>query len=145
MPGLNSRLDEMQAAILRVKLRHLAAENSQRQAIARQYSIMDLLTQDSAVSRRSLPSASHVYHQYVIRTPHRDRLQQWLREQGVGTLIHYLHPVHLHPAYLQRLPTSASLSNTEQLVGEILSLPMFPQLTQGDVSAVIDAIHNFVV
>ena len=142
MPGLNSRLDEMQAAILRAKLRHLAAENSQRQAIARQYN------QGLADSGLCTPAvadlASHVYHQYVIRTPQRDTVQQRLREQGIGTLIHYVQPVHLQPAYLQRLPMPLPLAQTEQAVAEILSLPMFPQLTDAQVATVIDLLHEAV-
>lgn len=143
MPGLNSRLDEMQAAILRVKLRHLAAENVRRQEIAKLYN--RALADSDMKTPFVAPYASHVYHQYVIRTPQRDRLQQWLREQGVGTLIHYPQPVHSQPAYLNRLRTSSTLAQTEKLVGEILSLPMFPQLKDADPQFVIDTLRNFTV
>lgn len=135
MPGMNSRLDELQAAILSVKLRHLAVENIRRQQIAHLY--------DSALGNSKFrtpfvhPAANHVYHQYVIRSPQRDRLRVWLQACEVVTLIHYAQPVHLQPAYLGRLLTAPSLAHTEQAVGEILSLPMFPQLADSDVERVV--------
>lgn len=141
MPGINSRLDEMQAAILQVKLRHLKLENQRRVEIANRY---DRLLRDCDLILPAVKSAAtHVYHQYVVRSSQRDQLRTWLQEQGVGTLIHYPQPVHTQPAYAGRVPTTRSLSVTEQIVGEILSLPMYPQLTDEDVSHVIETLLAF--
>lgn len=138
IPGLNSRLDEMQAATLRVKLRHLAAENERRQEIARQY---NLGLGNSALNTPVVSAhAVHVYHQYVIRSAKRASIQQALQEQGIGTLIHYAQPVHQQPAYRNRLPALFALHYTEQIVQQILSLPMFPQLSDVDVQTVVQAL-----
>lgn len=141
IPGLNSRLDEMQAAILRVKLPYLAGENARRQTIAHEYKRG--LSATGFTLPVVAPPAAHVYHQFVIRTAQRDRLQQWLRQQGISTLIHYPQPVHLQPAYMHRLPTSPSLAQTERIVQEILSLPIFPQLNDVEVASVIDGLGAF--
>lgn len=141
MPGLNSRLDELQAAILRVKLRYLAAENTRRQAIAQQYD--QGLAGTEIITPLVAPLASHVYHQYVIRSSTRNPLQQWLSEQGIKTLIHYPQPVHLQPAYRQRLPSIVTLPHTETIVSEILSLPLFPQLDEQQVAKVIAALCSY--
>ena len=136
-PGFNSRLDELQAAILRVKLRHLDRENARRREIARQY--------DAALAgvvRTPAPHDGHVYHQYVIRTPERDRLQQTLRDAGIASLIHYPIPIHEQPAYRGRaiLPPGG-LPVTERAAREILSLPMFPELTDEEVQRVIEVVR----
>ena len=137
-PGFNSRLDELQAAILRAKLPFLDRENARRREIARQY--------DAALSgvvRTPAADAGHVYHQYVIRTPQRDRLHQSLRDAGIATLIHYPVPIHEQPAYRGRviLP-DGGLPVTERAAREILSLPMFPELTDDEVQRVIDAVRE---
>lgn len=126
--GLNSRLDELQAAVLRVKLRYLDMENEQRRALAHIYDTLLLTTS------LTLPSVSsvveHVYHQYVVRTRQRDKLRDFLNANSVGTLIHYPLPVHAQPAYKSRaIIGPCGLPHTEQLCQEILSLPMYPQLT----------------
>lgn len=134
--GMNSRLDELQAAVLRVKLKYLDAENDQRQQIARIYA------QRLAAISLQLPKVcgdvSHVYHQYVVRTADRDRLKDRLREQGIGALVHYPVPVHQQPAYRNR--TNVTLPETERAAREVLSLPMFPQLTDEQVEHVCQAI-----
>ncbi|MCC7355399.1 MAG: DegT/DnrJ/EryC1/StrS family aminotransferase [Anaerolineae bacterium] len=124
--GLNSRLDEMQAAILRVKLRYLDAENEKRRRLAQEYDT--LLAGTGLALPEVRPEVSHVYHQYVIRTCQRDALQAYLREQGTGTLIHYPVPVHLQPAYAGRVTDGKSLPQTEAVAASILSLPMYPEL-----------------
>ena len=139
-PGMNTRLDELQAAILRVKLRRLDAANARRQAIAGAY------TQGLDGLPLALPSAGPgetcVWHQYVIRSPERDRLRTALAEAGVGTAIHYPAPVHLQGAYAGRLPLGpGGLPVTEQLVGEILSLPIYPELGDDAVAKVIEAVR----
>ena len=139
--GVNSRLDELQAAVLRVKLHHLDGQNARRQAIAARY--FDALA-DAAIAppvRRA--DGTHVFHQYVIRTPDRAIAQVRLREQGVGTGIHYPVPVHLQPAYKGRIalgPAGCHASETAAL--EVLSLPIYPELAEGEVAHVADAIRR---
>jgi dTDP-4-amino-4,6-dideoxygalactose transaminase len=138
--GVNSRLDELQAAILRVKLAHLAADNARRAAIASRYDAgfagLDLAVPFRAAGR------SHVFHQYVVRTKRRDALRDALQAAGIGTNIHYPVPVHLQPAYQDRVALGPSgLRETERAAGEILSLPMFPQLSEAQVEATIAAVR----
>jgi dTDP-4-amino-4,6-dideoxygalactose transaminase len=97
VPGINARLDPIQAAILNVKLSRLAADNTQRLAIAAQYD--DTLAGLPLDLPRQQADRTHVFHQYVVRTPERDRLRQHLRAARIGTGIHYPAPVHLQPAY----------------------------------------------
>ena len=131
IPGVNSRLDEIQAAILRVKLRHLDAENARRRRIAAEY---DRLLAESGLALPQVRSgAMHVYHQYVVRTAGRDELQAHLRARAIGALIHYPVPVHLQPAYAGRLPGADSLPETEAAARQVLSLPMYPELSDQQV------------
>jgi len=137
--GTNSRLDELQAAILRVKLKHLDEENERRWRIAQGYD--EQLAAASLRLPKRRDDVSHVYHQYVVRTGERDALKARLKEQGIGTLIHYPVPVHLQPAYRNRvLIGSGGLPETERAAREVLSLPMFPQLTREQVNQVSAAI-----
>jgi dTDP-4-amino-4,6-dideoxygalactose transaminase len=126
VPGINSRLDPIQAAILRVKLRYLDGENEKRQQIAAIY------TQQLENLGFTLPvvrsGCTHVYHQYTIRLQERDMLQKYLREQGIAAQVLYPVPIHLQPAYQGRVPLITSLEKTEQAASEILSLPMYPEL-----------------
>ncbi len=85
----------------------------------------------------------HVYHLYVIRHPRRAALMQFLRERGIGTAIHYPVPIHLQPAYRGRLGDAGSLPETERAAREIVSLPMYPELSEADVSTVAQAIREF--
>jgi dTDP-4-amino-4,6-dideoxygalactose transaminase len=137
--GMNSRLDELQAAILRVKLRRLEAHNARRRAIAARYGagLAGLELVLPAEQEGALP----VWHQYVVRLNERERVRAALSEHGIGTAIHYPAPVHLQPAYA-RLPLGPSgLKATEALAGEILSLPIYPQMTDDDVDRVIEALR----
>jgi len=126
IPGGNSRLDEIQAAILRVKLPHLDAENGSRRALAVTYAAL------LAGTGLSLPTvrahAVHAFHQYAVRLPRRDELRARLRQAGIGTRVHYPVPVHLQPAYRGRLPAVVPLPQTELIAREVLSLPLYPQL-----------------
>ncbi|KZD12225.1 DegT/DnrJ/EryC1/StrS family aminotransferase [Oceanibaculum pacificum] len=138
--GFNSRLDPLQAAILRAKLTRLAADTDRRRAIAARYDagLAGVAGLELPATR---PGAQPVYHQYVVATDRRDALQAALKEAGVGTLIHYPVPVHLQRAYKDRVPLSpAGLARTERAAGRILSLPMFPQLTDAQADSVIQAI-----
>lgn len=138
IPGENSRLDELQAAILRVKLRHLDVGNSRRRAAAVRYDA--LLAGASVTLPQTLAEATNVFHQYVIRSPRRDDLRDSLRGQGIGTLIHYPVPVHQQPAYA-RFAAGASLPVTEAAAREVLSLPLYPEIPDADLVRTVEAIH----
>ncbi len=126
--GMNSRLDELQAAILRVKLPHLRADNQRRRDLA---AIYKKHVANSAVTLPPVRAgAEHVFHQYVVRSPQRDALMAALKSDGVPTAIHYPQPVHTQPAYLGRIAHGAGgLAESERACREVLSLPMHPQLT----------------
>lgn len=138
IPGINSRLDELQAAVLRVKLGHLAEGTRRRRAIARRYcnAFADL----PIVTPIEAPDCEPAYHLYVIRTRNRDAMKAALAERGIIAGIHYPVPAHHHPAYRDRFG-AVSLPVTERLAGEILSLPMYPELTDDQVGRVIDAVR----
>jgi len=138
-PGFNSRLDELQAAILRVKLKYLDVENARRREIARIYD--DRLASTSLRLPERPVGVESVYHQYVARCDERDGLREHLRERGVGTLVHYPVPVHLQPAYRNRVPVHrGALPATEQAARQVLSLPMDAQLSDAQVERVCEAI-----
>ena len=139
--GWNSRLDELQAAVLRVKLRCLDGDNAARARLATLYN--QLLADTDLTLPVEHPGSNHVYHLYVIRTKRRDELQAFLREQGIGTLVHYPVPVHLQPAYRGRLSGSNDLPETERAAREVLSLPMYPELAESDVKVVAEAMLKF--
>jgi dTDP-4-amino-4,6-dideoxygalactose transaminase len=140
--GVNSRLDELQAALLRVMLRHLDDDNTRRRQIADIYSTR--LAGCGFVLPHPLAGTRHVYHQYVIRSPRRDDLRAFLAERGVNTLVHYPAPVHLQPAYKGRLALApGGLPVTELLCDEIVSLPMHPHLTDEQVEAVCEELLAF--
>lgn len=138
MPGMNSRLDEIQAAILRVKLKYLDRDNGRRAELAAIYDANLHGVETPAVT----PGDSHMYHQYVISTDKRDDLQKYLAEQGIMTAVHYPQPVHLQGAYSGRIK-AADLSATESVMGRILSLPMYPQLEPEKVHFICDSINDF--
>jgi dTDP-4-amino-4,6-dideoxygalactose transaminase len=137
--GANSRLDEIQAAILNSKLEQLDADNERRWEIAQVYR--------TRVTRLDMQHpiekdwGTHTYHLYVIQSPHRDDLRQHLAHCGIGTGIHYPTPVHRQPAYAhlgtQPLPV------TEHLVGQILSLPIFPELTDAEIDHIVQSANAF--
>lgn len=142
LPGKNSRLDELQAAILSIKIGYLEKENNLRRKIADLYNSLllhkGLLTPEVKIGSR------HVYHQYVIRSQKRNRLQRYLDSRGIRTLIHYPVPIHLQPAYKNRILVSAGgLSNTEKICKEILSLPVYPELTIGQIKLICHSIAQF--
>jgi dTDP-4-amino-4,6-dideoxygalactose transaminase len=130
----NHRLDTLQAAILRVKLRHLEGWTEARRRNAALYN--ELLRASDLVTPVERPECQHVYHLYVVRTPERDRLQAHLQEKGVSTAIHYPVPVHLQPFYSGNGFRRGQFPVTEQLCAEILSLPMFPEMTAEQVGYV---------
>lgn len=139
--GTNSRLDEIQAAILRVKLRVLDDWNARRSKVANRY--REELS-DTDLRLPEVPEwATPVWHLFVVRTGRRDELQEHLAAAGIGTLIHYPVPPHLETPYAGSGPGPVGLPIAEQLANEVLSLPMGPHLSESQVAQVIDAIQEF--
>lgn len=140
-PGINSRLDEIQAAILNVKLKYLDKDNERRLEIAQLY--------DSGLKEKDIilpvprANSTHVYHLYVIQCKDRDKLKQSLAKKEIYAGIHYSAPCHLHGGYADfcRLP-SGGLPVTEEIVNKILSLPIYPELSDKQVQEVIEIIIN---
>jgi dTDP-4-amino-4,6-dideoxygalactose transaminase len=139
--GVNSRLDEIQAAVLRVKLKHLEAKNRRRRELSRLY---EEALEGSAVRpvavREGCESARHLF---VIRARERDRLAAHLKERGIETLVHYPIPVHLQRAYESLGQREGSCPNAEKASREILSLPLYPTLPEPHIGRVADAIRAF--
>ncbi|WP_391346152.1 DegT/DnrJ/EryC1/StrS family aminotransferase [Azospirillum sp. A23] len=140
--GYNCRLDEVQAAILSVKLAHLDTQNAQRQALARFYdeALADTSLQCPVVS----PGNEHVYHLYVVRHPERDRIMHTLKAQGINLAIHYPHPIHVMPAYRSLGYREGDLPVTEAAAKEVFSLPLYPAFTQEAQQRVCAALRNVV-
>ncbi|MDE2450427.1 MAG: DegT/DnrJ/EryC1/StrS family aminotransferase, partial [Gammaproteobacteria bacterium] len=137
--GLNSRLDELQSAVLRAKLRHLDAENTRRSAAASSY--LDALARLPLQLPHVHEQAEPVWHLFVVRTPDRDALQAHLHAQGIGTVIHYPLACHRQPAYsAERWP---ALPLAERIQSDVLSLPMAPYLSTTDVRTVAACIRAF--
>lgn len=138
--GMNSHLDELQAVVLRIKLRRLDEWNQLRRSHAATYT-------DQLGGCVTLPferqGTQHVYHAYVIETDDRDGLRAALAAQGIQTGIHYPVPLHLQPACAAFAPPRGSLPVTERLASRILSLPMFPELTKGEINRVCKSIYNY--
>ncbi len=129
MEGYNGRLDSIQAGILSVKLAHLAEWNSKRRAIAENYSKLFGSNTANLILPYELPNTRPVYHLYVVRVPDREGLKASLAEVGIGTAIHYPVPLHLQVAYNCIGYKQGDFPVTERVASEILSLPMYPQLT----------------
>ncbi len=143
--GRNSRLDELQAALLSVRLGRLSGENRTRIALARRYdAALRGLAGKGLAAPVPVPGHTHVYHQYVIRSAGRDRLKAELAKHGVNCLIHYPVPVHRQPAYADGpLHGAGGLAHTERAAGEVLSLPLHPWLAEEDVDYVADLLVRF--
>ncbi len=140
--GVNSRLDSIQAAVLRKKLSHLDAWNSQRRKNASYYNEC-LYGCSDIVMPMLLPDRQSVFHIYAIRAQYRDELQQYLKDHGVGTLIHYPVPLHLTGAFSHLGYTKGDFPNAEQYAEELVSLPMYPELTQEQIAYVAKFIKKF--
>jgi len=137
--GINSRLDEMQAAILRASLPHLEAWTERRRELALRYA--EELAETALELPREEPWARAAWHLFVVRHRRRDALAAALRERGVGTLIHYPIPLHLQPAFAG-LGTPGAFPVAERAAGEILSLPLYPEMTDAQHGAVIAAVKD---
>jgi len=144
--GINSRLDTVQAAILLVKFKYLEKWTGERQRKAERYR---LLFQElvSSVDGIRLPTVQyqnrHIFHQYVIRVRERDRLREFLAEEGIGTDIYYPLPLHLQECYTSLRYRRGDLPNSEKASEEVLALPIYPELTEDQQSAVVDRINAF--
>lgn len=140
--GMNSRLDELQAALLRVKLASLDAQNARRREIATAY-LFGLNGVDGFVLPHVPEWAESVWHLFVIRHPQRDALQAWLQSHGVGTMIHYPIPPHLQGAYAELGYVVGDLPVAERIHAEVLSLPMDPSMSDISVAKVIACCRSF--
>jgi dTDP-4-amino-4,6-dideoxygalactose transaminase len=139
--GFNGRLDEIQAVVLRAKLPHLAAWNEQRREHAALYS--RLLSGSPVTGPVERIDNCHVYHLYVIRTPKRDELQGWLKSRGIFTGIHYPIPIHLQASMAFLGYQKGDLPVTEAVTADILSLPMFAELTDDQMTSVARSVKEF--
>lgn len=139
--GVNSRLDTLQAAILRTKLRYLESWTDARIRIAQRYNLawqgLDVVTPCCG------PDVRHVYNQYSIRTRRRDSLATFLNARGIGHAIHYPTPLHLQPAFRQLVDPNVTLPVAETVCKEIISLPIFPEMEEAEIQVVISTLHEF--
>ena len=143
VPGFNFRLDEIQAAVLSVKLKHLDGWNEGRRRNAKLYN--ELLQNSNAKLKlpREMSYGKHVYHLYVVRSQHRDKLSEFLKQKGIATAVHYPTPIHLQEAYADLGYKEGSVPNCEKAAREILSLPMFPELSEEEIKYVADSVNEF--
>jgi dTDP-4-amino-4,6-dideoxygalactose transaminase len=142
--GYNGRLDSIQAGLLSVKLRHLARWNESRRQLAHRYHELFANVKDSVLVPREAEWTKGVYHLYVVRVQDREALQAHLAEAGIGTGIHYPIPLHLQKAYAWLGYRKGDFPVTERVASEIVSLPMFPQLTAEQQRQVLDKVEEFV-
>lgn len=141
-PGWNSRMDEIQAAVLRVKLRHLSDWQEARRSNAAEYT--HLLQQMPGVMPPLEPEGfEHVYHQYTIRTEQRDALQQHMAARKIGSTVYYPHPLHLQPLYATLGHKAGDFPHAERAAQEVLSLPMYPELRKDQIASVLETIGEF--
>ncbi len=139
--GQNSRLDALQAAVLRVKLRHLEAWHAGRQRNAAQY--RELLAGTNVGLPAARPEARHIYNQFVVRTPKRDALKQALTDAGIGTEVYYPRPLHLQECFAELGHTPGDFPLSEAAAAETLALPIYPELTGEQIAYVSAKIHAF--
>ena len=140
-PGRNSRLDELQAAILRIKLKYLDSDNQKRRDTAKfYYDNLSLLPIEFPKISMNVES---VFHLFVINVANQKKLIDYLKKEGVMAGIHYPLPVHLHPAYKDRVVISKDMSVTEGIVKKIVSLPIYPELSHSDTKLIVNAMKKF--
>ncbi len=142
--GYNSRLDELQAAVLSVKLPHLSTWSENRRKHAMYYTEkLEGVVGDSVITPIEVEGNYHVFHQYTLRVDNRDELQAFLKEQGIATMIYYPIPLHLQPVFKDLGYKEGDLPETEKAAAQALSLPMFPELKQEQQDYVIEKIVEF--
>jgi len=139
--GINSRLDEMQAAILRIKLKYLDRWNEQRREIVAHYN--ELMSELPLKTPVEPAYARHVYHLYIVRTKHRDKLRRHLDRNGIGSAVHYPLPVHRQPSYTELNLGKGSFPRAEMCAREVLSLPIFPELEEEEIRYITSTITDF--
>ena len=139
--GFNSRLDEMQAAVLRVKLRYLDEWNAYRKEVASNY--LNKINNKNIILPYVHKDINPVWHQFIIRTNNREDLQKYLEEQGISTMIHYPVPIHKQEAYKEYSDMIGRLPIAESIADEILSLPIYPEMSKFDIDKVIESINRY--
>lgn len=139
--GFNSRLDEMQAAVLRVKLRYLDEWNAYRKEVASNY--LNKINNKNIILPYVHKDINPVWHQFIIRTNNREDLQKYLEEQGISTMIHYPVPIHKQEAYKEYSDMIGKLPIAESIADEILSLPIYPEMSKFDIDKVIESINRY--
>jgi dTDP-4-amino-4,6-dideoxygalactose transaminase len=137
LPGRNSRLDALQAAILSTKLPYVEAWTGRRRAIASHY--LESLAESGLGLPVEAEARLHVYHLFVVTAPNRDLFRQALQEEGVNTLVHYPSAVHQQAAYRHLASSGGDLAESERLAREVVSLPLFPELADSEAEAVVEA------
>lgn len=137
--GTNSRLDELQAKFLDIKLKHLDRCNHARQEVAKKY--LEGISNPKVILPRVHPDNEHVWHLFVVRTKQRDKFQQYLKDKGIETIVHYPTPIHKQKAYKEL--NNLSLPNSEELGNTVVSLPMYYGMTNKDVEYIIQTINQF--
>ena len=140
-PGRNSRLDELQAAILRVKLKYLDLDNQKRRNIAKFY--YERLSSLPIILPLIRSNVESVFHLFVIQVEKRQSLLNFLKQEGIIAGVHYPLPIHMHPAYEGRILTSKNMSVTESLAKKIISIPMYPELSSSDTEKIVGALKTF--
>lgn len=144
--GINGRLDEIQACYINFRLKKIDQNNEERRTIAKKYNelLIELEKKELLFTPKETKNSKPVYHQYTIRVPkYRDKLKQFLQENGVGTEIYYPLPLHLQKCFSELGYKKGSLPNTEKSANEVLSLPIFPGLTDEEINYVTDTIKKF--
>ena len=140
-PGRNSRLDELQATILRIKLKHLDEDNQKRRDIAEFY--YEKLSELPILLPSIRANAESVFHLFVIQVEDRNSLLSYLKKGEIIAGVHYSLPVHMHPAYNDRVIKSEDMVVTENVVNKIISLPIYPELSKSDVNKIVNRINQF--
>ena len=139
--GRNSRLDEIQAAILRIKLKYLDSDNSKRTNLAKYYK--EQLSELPIFLPEVRGDSNSVFHLFVVQSEKRDDLLNYFKKSGIQAGLHYSLPVHLQPAYKDRVKTAENMSKTESLVQKIISLPIYPELSLNDADKVVKVFKEF--
>jgi len=139
--GFNSRLDELQAAILRIKLKKLDNWNNQRRELANYYN--ELMKDWDIPLPKEIENSEHVYHLYVVRSRKREQLQEYLESRGVQTIIHYPIPIHLQKSYADLGIINGTLPEAERAAQEVLSLPLYPEITKEEMNEVARSVGEF--
>jgi dTDP-4-amino-4,6-dideoxygalactose transaminase len=140
---VNSRLDEIQAAILRVKLPHLSKDNERRRKIAEYYK--QAIDGEKIIPPKNIEGTLHAMHLFVVETDKRESLRNLLKEEGIGAAIHYPMAIHQQPAYIGRIRGSNDLPYTENLYKKILSLPIYPELTDDQIERISSTLKKCIL